>query len=400
MKNKVIKYSNNTIKKMQLETDIFELRDPRYPLRLRFHKNREKASWYFVQRAQGKSYFKKIANWPILSFSDIQANLSTFQIKFTLNPDGVISSSFANVDLLANWYLQRSKTNASISNLRKDTIKWAITRHIIPLIGDLQITAINRETLESKFFWPMQSTLQNSTMRSVWNILKQLFTKAMFLKLIEAHELVALKFSDFIKEKIVAEPTRLRATQLDEVHKNIKDQKPSIQCLIILMLAHGTRIGETRQLKWDYFCFQSNTLHIPGKITKNGDELTVPITDKIVKLLQQYRKYQCKRRYKGVYLFPGIAKRKPVSAKKSHSMVQKVSLNNWTSRSLRKIFRSKLLELGVDSEVAEMMINHRRGILSETYIHTTVPTLKRQALDKYHTWLNDFQPGILSLSIK
>lgn len=382
---------------MQSETEFTEFRDPRYPLRLRFHKNREKASWYFVQTKEGKRYFKKIANWPILSFSDIQANLSAYQVKFSLNPDGAIRNSFPSVNLLANWFLQRSRTNASISNLRRDTIKWAINRHIIPLIGDLKITEIDREALESKFFWPMQTTLQNSTMRSVWNVLKQLFTKAMFLKLIEANELVALKFSDFIQERITPEPTRLRVSQLDEVHKNIKNQKPSIQCLVILMLANGTRIGETRQLRWDHFCFQSNVLHIPGEITKNGDELTVPITSHIANLLQQYRLHQHKKWYKGVYLFPNIEKRKPIGAKTAHTMVQKVSLDKWTSRSLRKIFRSSLLELGVDSEIAEMMINHRRSILSETYIHTTAPKLKSQALEKYHAWLLEKQPGLLML---
>lgn len=400
MKTKVVKFSTQIIKKSQANTEISELRDPRYPLRLRFHADREKASWYLVQSVQGKNHFKKIANWPVLSVDDVKANLSAYQVKFTLNPAGVIHNSFPTVDLLTDWYLKRSQTNASLSKLRKTTIKWAITRHIKPLMGDLLIADIDRETLESRFFWPLQATLQNSTLRSIWNVLKQIFTKAMFLKLIAPHELVALKFTHFIREKITPEPTRLRASQLDELDKNIKCSGIPTQALVILMLAYGTRIGETRQLKWHYFCFKSKELNIPGRITKNGDELTIPLTDHIIKLLGRYRRYQKKRYYQGVYLFPVPRRTGPINANAASNMVHDVSMGKWTSRSLRKIFRSKLLELGVDSEVAEMMINHRRGTLSETYIHTTVPKLKREAIENYHAWLLEEQPGILSLSLK
>ena len=399
MATKVIKFSTRIIKKLQADTEFTEFRDPRYPLRLRFHKNREKASWYFAQSAQGKRYYKKIANWPVLSFDDIKANLSAYQTRFILNPDGVMHNSFPTVASLADWYLKRSKTNSSISTLRKTTIKWAITCHIIPLMGEVKISEINRETLENKFFWPLQEKLQNSTVRSVWNVLKQSFTQAMFLKLIEPHELVALKFTHFIKGKITPEPTKLRVSQLGEVYKNIKLTSIPTQLLVILMLAHGTRIGETRQLKWRYFCFKSKELNIPGCITKNGDELTIPLTEYIINLLNQYRRYQSKNRYQGVYLFPAPRSRSPINPTTANEMVQDVSLAKWTSRSLRKIFRSTLLELGVDSEVAEMMINHRRGTLSDTYIHTTVPKLKRQALKKYHEWLLEQQPGILSFSV-
>ncbi|MGB5445151.1 MAG: tyrosine-type recombinase/integrase, partial [Psychromonas sp.] len=370
-----------------------------YPIRLRFHQSRNKATWFFVQSVDGKVIWKKISYWPTLNFDDIRSNLSAYQTKFNLNPSGVIHNSFSTINLLADWYLKRSKTDSSLSALRKTTIKWAITCHIKPLMGDLKIADIDREALENTFFWPLQKKLKNSTVRSVWNVLKQLFTQAMFLKLIEAHELVALKFTHFIKGKITPEPTRLRSSQLSEVYQHAKVTSVPTQVLVILMLAHGTRIGETRQLKWCYFCFETKELNIPGCITKNGDELTIPLTDHMINLLTQYRHYQQKKRYQGIYLFPNIGKRNSISACTANAMIQEVSLGNWTSRSLRKIFRSTLLELGVDSEVAEMMINHRRGTLSDTYIHTTVPKLKRQALEKYHAWLQEQVSKILCISL-
>lgn len=385
------------MKKLQADTDFNEFRDPHYPIRLRFHISREKATWFFVQSVNGKCIWKKIAYWPTLSFDDIKSNLSAYQTKFNLHPDIAVHNSFSTMDKLTDWYLKRSQTDSSISTLRKTTIKWAITHHIKPLMGKLKIVDIDRETLEKTFFWPLQAHYKKSTVRSLWNVLKQLFTQAVFLKLIAPHELVALKFTHFIKGKITPEPTRLRANQLKALYDNIKKTPVATQMLVLLMLSHGTRIGETRQLKWDYFCLKSKELNIPGGITKNGDELTLPLTDHIIKLLQQYRHYQGKIRYKGVYLFPQITKRNSISHSTANDMVQEVSLNKWTSRSLRKLFRSMLLELGVDSEVAEMMINHRRGTLSDTYIHTTVPKLKSEALNKYHAWLLEQQSGILSI---
>lgn len=398
MKTKIVKFSTRIINTLQTDIEFAEFRDPRYPLRLRFHKSREKASWYFVQSIKGKNYWKKIANWPLLSFDDIKASLSAYQIKFNLNPEAVMHNSYPTVALLAAWYLKRSTTNSSITTLRKTTIKWAITCHIIPLIGALKITEINRERLENQFFWPLQENLQNSTVRSVWNVLKQLFTQAMFLKIIEPNELVGLQFSHFVKEKIMPEPTRLRSNQLGEAHKNAQHTSIPTQLLFILMLAHGTRIGETRQLKWSYFCFESKELNIPGCITKNRDELTIPLTNYIIDLLKQYQKYQNKKHYQGVYLFRNVRSRTAIHRSTANDMIQEVSLDNWTSRSLRKVFRSSLLELGVDSEVAEMMLNHRRSTLSDTYIHTTAPKLKRKALNKYHEWLLELHPRILSFS--
>lgn len=393
------KYSERMIKQCQSESEASEFRDPRYPLRLRFHKNREKASWYLICHSGGKTTWKRLGYWPILKFDDIKGNLADYITKFNFNQSAVLENIYPNINSLMDWYLKRSKTDTSITPARKTTIKWAITRYIKPLMGELMITAVNREILESKFFWPLQEKLQNSTVRSIWNVLKQVFTQAMFLKLIKTHDLVALKLTHFIKVKIAPEPTKLRASQLGEVDKNAKATRIPTQLLVILMLSHGTRIGETRQLKWSYFCFDSKELNIPGLITKNGDELTIPLTEHIIKLLRQYRSYQKKRYYQGVYLFPNACEGNAISPVTANDMVQEVSLENWTSRSLRKIFRSTLLELGVDSEVAEMMINHRRGTLSETYIHTTVPKLKRQALKKYHAWLLDLQPGILSFSV-
>ena len=168
MRTKVVKFSTSTIKKIQWDTEFGEFRDLRYPLRLRFHKNRLKATWYFVDRSnvKAKNGYRKIAIWPTLSFDDLKDNLSAIQTKLILNPDDVLQDSFSNVGLLAEWYLQRSQTDSSTTKLRKATIKWAIKRHITPLLGHVDITELTRDLLESKFFWPLQLTMKKSTIRS------------------------------------------------------------------------------------------------------------------------------------------------------------------------------------------------------------------------------------------
>lgn len=400
MTTKAIKFSQYAITQAQKNTDIKELKDPRYPVRLRFLKNREKASWYLLISNNGKTHWKKLGTWPWLHFDEIKANLSKYIANFTLDPSAIIQDYFPNINLLMDWYLKRSLSNSSISKARKRTIKWAIQKHIKPTIGNLSLCELTRQNLEEQFFWPLQTKLQLPTMRSIWNVLKQTITQAMFLKLINPTELNTLKFTDFIKKRINPAPTRLRIHQLTEVYQNLQNKPVPSQLLFNLMLAHGTRIGETRQLKWRYFCLETKELNIPASITKNGLEHNILLTEPIIKLLTKYRQYQKRNKYyTGEYLFPTKSRTGCISSVKASEMIKDISQSNWTSHSLRKIFRSSLLELGTDSEISEMMLNHRRGTLSETYIHTTAPKLKREAFNKYHNKLIEIQPGILSLTV-
>jgi hypothetical protein len=60
----------------------------------------------------------------------------------------------------------------------------------------------------------------------------------------------------------------------------------------------------------------------------------------------------------------------------------------WTSHDLRKVARTGWTDLGVDFLIGEMLVNHTMTRNVQTYIHTSAEQLKREALNKWHEWLD------------
>ncbi|WP_041766233.1 hypothetical protein [Psychromonas ingrahamii] len=112
-----------------------EFHDARYPLRLRLHKCRSKGSWYLVRSSHGKSKHEKIGSYPHIKLKDILSNLRHNLIADTAEPE----SEFQTVGQLLKWYLARTEQNSQITSQRKTTIRWAITRHLLPLIDELPL---------------------------------------------------------------------------------------------------------------------------------------------------------------------------------------------------------------------------------------------------------------------
>jgi len=158
--------------------------------------------------------------------------------------------------------------------------------------------------------------------------------------------------------------------------------------LAVLMLAHGTRIGETRQAKWRHFDLIGKTWHIPAVDTKTKKAHTLPLTAQVCAFLARYRASQVARGYDGAYLFPGVQGR-PFSEMQAQLAFTALSGEQWTSHDLRKTARTAWADLGVDYLIGELLLNHALKALDVTYIHTTAEAQKRQALERWHAWLDE-----------
>ncbi|AWG87373.1 tyrosine-type recombinase/integrase [Vibrio parahaemolyticus] len=151
------------------------------------------------------------------------------------------------------------------------------------------------------------------------------------------------------------------------------------------MLAHGTRIGETRLTRWDHIDFDSREWFIPSEHTKTKQAHRIPLTDSMVEYLKQYQESQ--RHYNGVFLFPANRKGQAMSADRASQKVKAVSVGSGQPMICEKSpgrcgrFRGRLYG-------RELLLNHALSKLDKTYIHTFAESQKRQALTQYHDWLN------------
>lgn len=135
--------------------------------------------------------------------------------------------------------------------------------------------------------------------------------QAKTLKLIEENPLADLKFSEFIDAAIAIKDAKVRPEHVKSIIESLSKHDDVSQALIVMMLAHGTRIGETRQARWDHIDFDSREWFIPSEHTKTKSAHRLPLTDEMIRYLQQYRASQ---KSDSVFLFPSARKRDSMSA--------------------------------------------------------------------------------------
>ncbi|MHC8348687.1 tyrosine-type recombinase/integrase [Pseudomonas sp. RT4P38] len=369
---------------------IRQLRDPRHPsLRFRYSTvDRAKGSWHVVvSGAWGKA-----GNYPDINAKTMLATLPAILARRSAEPKSVsTTTSWRTVGDLLAWYVDRMTRDKGLSAKRKASAKSAIKCHLAPCLSAVPLLELDRPTLDRLLLWPMQERYALSFVRSVYGVLAVAHRQALRLSMIGASPMTALKFGDFVQTKIKAKPARLRGSDLEwllPVLDERFEQTPAGCMLALMMLCHGSRIGETRMARWKNINVSARQWFIPAPDTKTKSEHTLPLTDQVCALLRRYRALQQAAGYDGPHLFPGSA-RASISATKASTLFAELGKGEWSSHDLRKVARTAWTDLGADYMVGELLLNHAMKDLDQAYIHTTAEALKRKALEAWHDWLDE-----------
>lgn len=376
--------SDAAIKRAAKDQTIRQIKDLSRPLLIRFHKDRNKASWY-VRKGQK---FKKLGCFPELTTKTVLNRLPDLLLELAINQNSDIGiGTFATCFDVLTWYRERMLKDRRLSKKRKQTTKSVIDKHLIPLVGKLSGDAIRHADLDERLIWHLQQRYSLSNVRLIFAVLKVAFKTAAKQRRIEHNPLADLKFTDFINAKILPKDSAIRADALPMVFSSTSDAKLTIKHLVLLMVMHGTRIGETRKAKWSHF--DDKHWFIPAENTKTRQSHRLPLTKQTIAMLSEYRQQQRKQGYKGQYLFPNSKHDgNCLSSSSASSKIKKLSKGKWSAHDLRKVARSCWADLGVDYMVGEMLLNHALSKLDKTYIHTHVEHKMLEALQQYHDWLD------------
>jgi len=385
MTTAAVKITDAEIKR-QAYSDALVLRDTdNRGLYLRFTKARDRASWYLVTKRK----WNLIGSYPDLNAKQVVAALPAIRLRLEAG-EGTSLSKWATVGELLSWYAERMARDRNLSSKRKKTGASAIKCHLIPRLGELPLTSVDKATLDSQLMWPLQETLSIDYVRLVFQLLALAFRQAFKLGLIASNPMTSIKFSDFSKAKVGIKPSRLRGVQLPELLEQLLTVVmfyPAEGMLALMMLCHGTRIGETRQARWSHVSLAEREWFIPAENTKTGVEHHLPLTDQVRKLLIRYREVQQARGYEGQFLFPsrnGTA----LSEGQASAVFAKLGGGEWTSHDLRKVARTGWADIGIDHLIGELLINHAMGHNVKVYIQSDVMARKREALEKWHSHLD------------
>lgn len=354
-------------------------------LYLRFTRDRARASWYLV--AKGK--WNLVGSFPDITAKQVVAALPGIRLRLDAGAGTNLSKWVLTGELL-DWYADRMARDRSLSGKRKKTGASLIKCHLKPRLGSVPLTSIDKATLDDQFMWPAQETIGIDYVRSAFQLLALAFRQAFKLRLIAANPMKDIKFSDFSKAKVGIKPSRLRGTQLQDLITRLIvaiEDTPADGLLALMMLCHGTRIGETRQARWSHISLAEREWFIPAENTKTGVEHHLPLTDQVRSLLMSYRDLQWASGYKGQFLFPSRSG-KALSEGQASAVFKRLGQGEWTSHDLRKVARTGWADIGIDHLIGELLINHAMGHNVKVYIQSDVMSRKRDALEKWHAHLD------------
>lgn len=398
----LIKFSDKAIIKAATDLAVTELKDSRYPLRLRINKAHTGASWHLVTYQNSKAKWLKVAEWPLVSAKTMISNLPFLAIQHRTGVETALDNWQTCAGLLS-WYRDRALSDRGLSLKRKANIKTAVNKHLLPVFGLIELTQLTHSVIDEFFVWPSQQRYQLGTVRQHFAVLKKAFKTAHKLKKIAINPLGGFSFTDFVDHKISAKEARLFAQDLPTLLMDIENAKPFVSVFIFLMLAYGLRIGETRLLKWDYLDFNNQRLIVPAEITKTNTLLKLPLSNLIIEVLTWHKFNQGLWGYRGGFLFPSANKAKPLNEVQANEYVNQVGKGNWTAHDLRKLARDMWLDLSVDYIVGEQLINHALSGLNQAYIHTHMEEQKRRAIEIWHDHIvsvcNPFEAKTIARSI-
>lgn len=369
--------------------EIRQLRDLRHPeLRFRYSTtDRNKGAWHVVVRGK----WGKAGNYPGINAKLMISTLPTILARRAVDPKATsTTTAWHTAGEVLTWYADRMGRDRGLSVKRKASAQSALRCHLTPRLQDLTLASLDRANLDRLLMWPMQERYALSFVRSVYGVLAVAFRQAMRLGLITINPMADLKYTDFVQTRIKPKPARLRGDDLPTLLHDLSERiehAPLESMLALMMLCHGTRLGETRLARWKNLNLTTRQWFIPAPDTKTKAEHTLPLTDQACALIERYRNTQQTAGYQGPLLFPGRSGT-PISATNASTLFAGLAKGAWSSHDLRKVARTAWADLGVDYMVGEMLLNHAMKDLDATYIHTTAEGMKRKALETWHDHLD------------
>lgn len=393
MKSVALVISDAAITRHSADVEVGELRDHKSPLVLRFHKSREKGTWYLVRYEHRDKKMHRLGYWPHVKTKEVQAMVPDLLKKLVTGSD-VQNSQFVTVGQLLQWYKKRVEQEALKSQSRRSGVINVIDKHLQRRLGPVRVAMVTKAVIDEKLMLPLQSDgLMPGTIRNYFGVLKRAFATAYELDLISIDPLAGMKFVDYIQRRIMARESKLLTSDRIQVLNAVLGYEPAALVLQLLMLMFALRIGEARQLARSMVRFDRGLLAIPAHITKTGHDNNLPLTTWATAVLQAViGSSECEHLI--------IVKRRPLTKDQAQKLFRNSVKGKYRSHDLRKLARSTWAEMGMDYWVSERLLNHRQKGQDQAYIKADAYEVKLAALQQYHDLLfSGFDVGTMQVLI-
>jgi len=332
----------------------------------------------------GKTTSKVIGSYPTLSIKAARVAASHHlheleKRKFAVTRERL----FVNCSDLLNWYVEFRLSDLGITANTKRNVVHQATNLLLPKFGEVPIEQISAGYLAETWLIPSQVEFGLSTLKGAFQCLKAAFGQAQRLGYLVNNPVKEIAFSDITAGKVIPRKSNIERWPLKQLLSLLVKFPEDTKMFCILCLGYLTRNGETALATWNDFDFDKMLWHIPGSNTKTGQGLTHPITPKMSSALLRYRTWQ-RKRLRSKFLFPRSKGHKPITPSQIAHGVSRLSNSKLRLHDLRKYGSSYLRDMGVDYYIVERILNHKMTTLDQTYIQTSVSSIVRKELEKWH----------------
>ncbi|WP_194956048.1 tyrosine-type recombinase/integrase [Shewanella sp. BF02_Schw] len=377
------KANQATLKRWLAESAAREFRDRQFPcLKFRANQGRTKASLFLVLHEGGKTCWKKQGTWPGLCVKTFIAGLPQLLAKRAMG-EVIDSCEFVTIEDLLNWYLAHVSGNRTLSQSWRDNCASMIRSQLLPRVGQDKIASFDFMCIDTALVKTMLADeYAPHYIRLCVNVLKRAFSAASDMRLLAVNPLIGYRVQFSLKLGPASE-TVLTEADLTELFFALQKASRPVNMMFLLMLMFGTRINETRLCRWEHFA--GEYWLIPASNTKTRQAHRLPLTPASQALLLSYRQWQLKFVGKRTHLF--CADSGVVSIRTAQYWSKQIRFKDFTSHALRKLCRTIIADMGVDTMVGERILNHALPVLLRTYVHSTLDKGVMAALEAYHQHL-------------
>jgi integrase len=200
-------------------------------------------------------------------------------------------------EYMTHWLEDFAKAN--LASRTYHNYKLQIREHIVPAFGKMNLSKLDTPNIQALYTTKLQAGLKPASIRYIHAVLRCALEKAVDLRLIPRNPAVSARPPKIVQEEI----TPLDVEQTRVLLEGVKGDR--FECLYVLSLTCGLRMGESLGLRWSDIDLEAGTLRVHRQLQrvreggglvfsepKNASRRTIDLPQRALEALRIHRKRQ------------------------------------------------------------------------------------------------------------